>query len=78
VWPNGAKYLVVYAEGKKKEQGKLESNNVSLEQLKSTYGSIAKRAMNAEQFLVLDAQDKSAKVLVEPKSPQRKKSVLKK
>jgi hypothetical protein len=28
--------------------------------------------------LVLDAQDKSAKVLVEPKSPQRKKSVLKK
>lgn len=62
MWPNGAKYLVVYAEGKKKEQGKLESSNVSLEQLKSTYGSIAKRAMNAEQFLVFEAQDKTAKV----------------
>ncbi len=73
VWPNGAKYIVVYVEGKKKDQGKLESNNVSLEQLKSTYGNISKRAINAERFLEFEQFNQTAKISVEAKSPTTKR-----
>lgn len=54
IWPNGAKYHCLYAEGKKKDQGKLESSTVSLDQLKNTYSNMTKRSKNAENFLDFD------------------------
>ena len=56
-WPNGAKYHVNYIDGVKKDAGRLEGTNVSLDQLKTTYENIGKRAYNAK--LALMSQDHS-------------------
>ena len=57
VWPNGSKYAVMYQEGVKKEQGKLESENVSMDQLKLMYGSLSKKAAASISALQAGAQE---------------------
>lgn len=44
---------MTYNDGKKTEQGKLESEGVSMEQLKQTYGSLTKKAASAYQAMQL-------------------------
>ena len=52
LWPNGAKYHIMYTEGvKRQELGKLESSQVSLEDLKKTYSNVSKRATNVRKLL---------------------------
>jgi len=57
VWPNGSKYAVMYQEGEKKEQGKLESENVSMDQLKLMYGSLSKKAAASISALQAECQE---------------------
>eukprot|EP00347_Sterkiella_histriomuscorum_P012972 403366506 len=51
VWPNGARYNVFYIDGKKQGEGMLENTNVSLEQLKDNYRSLAKKSLQGKQLL---------------------------
>ncbi|CDW89554.1 UNKNOWN [Stylonychia lemnae] len=51
VWPNGAKYNVFYIDGKKQGEGMLEGTDVSLEQLKDNYRSLAKKSLAGRSLL---------------------------
>ena len=51
IWPNGSKYFVQYLDGKKQGQGSMVSNDVSLEQLKLNYASLAKKSKIGQNML---------------------------
>lgn len=51
VFPNGAMYQVIYSNGRKNGEGKLISGNVSVDQLKQSYKSLAKKALGGKDFL---------------------------
>jgi hypothetical protein len=46
-WPNESKFHCNYLDGVKRENGKLDSTQVSLDELKNTYGNIQKKTTNA-------------------------------
>jgi hypothetical protein len=50
-WPNGARYNVIYIDGKKQGEGMLENTMVSLKDLKSSYSSHAKKSVAAREFM---------------------------
>ena len=50
-WPNGAKYNIIYIDGKKQGEGVLENSFVSLKDLKNTYSSVAKKSLAAREFM---------------------------
>lgn len=50
-WPNGARYTVIYIDGKKQGEGMLENAMVSLDALKKTYKSLAKKSLAAREFM---------------------------
>lgn len=50
-WPNGAKYHLFYTDGTKRvEMGKLDGASVSLDELRNSYSSVAKKAANAKML----------------------------
>jgi hypothetical protein len=44
IFPNGAMYSVVYAEGRKIKEGVLENSSVSIEKIRQEYQSLAKKS----------------------------------
>lgn len=51
-FPNGAKYKVTYVNGKKTSQGVVENTSANIEDLRTEYQSLAKKAMQGKEFLV--------------------------
>ena len=52
-WPNGAKYHLLYNDGNKRvEMGKLDGASVSLDDLRNSYSSVAKKAANAKKLQI--------------------------
>ena len=43
VWPNGSKYFVQYLDGKKQGTGTMDSNTVSIDQVKRQYANLGKK-----------------------------------
>jgi len=50
-WPNGARYNIIYIDGKKQGEGVLENSLVSIDNLKQTYKSLSKKSVAARDFL---------------------------
>ena len=51
-WPDGSKYYVQYVEGKVQGNGTMDSNGVSLEQLKRNYASLGKKTRIGQEMLM--------------------------
>ena len=52
-WPNGAKYTVQYHEGRQQKDlnTQIENQGVNLDQLRNTYGNLAKKSVAGKQFV---------------------------